>query len=92
MIALQKKACFTQFPQVPWKCTDCLLNLILRRVRKLMVACRRKLIHPCMKLQQILDIMIPHMMRRKEKQVRTICMESLKVASQQNMTKRNGKT
>ena len=50
------------------------------------------LFHKFISKLQILDIMIPHMMRRKEKQARTICMESLKVASQQNMTKRNGKT
>jgi hypothetical protein len=50
------------------------------------------LFHKCISKLQILDIMILlHTMRRKEKQVLTICMESLKVASQQNMTKRNGK-
>ncbi|KAF2292600.1 hypothetical protein GH714_025913 [Hevea brasiliensis] len=40
---------------------------------------------------QSLDIMRVHMMRRKEKQVHIICKEFLKVARQQNMTKRKGK-
>jgi hypothetical protein len=39
---------------------------------------------------QTLDVMTMHMMRKK-KQVPTICMASLKVASKENMTRRNGK-
>uniref|UniRef100_A0A6N2MWC2 Uncharacterized protein n=1 Tax=Salix viminalis TaxID=40686 RepID=A0A6N2MWC2_SALVM len=92
MITSRKKACSLQFPQLLWHCTDCPLNLISCKVRKLTIACRRRLIHLCMTLQQTLDVMTMHMTMRMVKQVPTICMVSLKAASKENMTRRNGKT